>query len=105
MGVLYQPFSIIARILGKRAGRTAFANLWAEVGDGERPPKSNAGHRSYPAVFLTAALEAAVLAGVGAVADQLVARVFHHLFGAWPGKPVEPADAPVDAAPALATSH
>jgi hypothetical protein len=104
MGVLYQPFSIIARILGKRAGRTAFANLWAEVGDGERPPKSNAGHRSYPAVFLTAALEAAVLAGVGAVADQLVARVFHHLFGAWPGKPVQGADVPAQAADPVAAA-
>ncbi len=45
-------------------------------------------------VFWTAALQAAVLAGVGAVIDQIAARVFHQLFGAWPGKPPEPVDPP-----------
>ncbi len=92
MGVLYKPFSIIAKLIGKRAGRAAFANLWSQVGDGAGPPAANAGYRPALSVFWTAALQAAVLAGVGAVIDQLAARVFHQLFGAWPGKPVEPAD-------------
>jgi hypothetical protein len=92
MGVLYKPFSIIAKLLGKRAGRAAFANVWSQVGDGKGPPASNAGYRSVVSVFFTAALQAAVLAGVGAVIDQMAARVFHQLFGAWPGKPAEPAD-------------
>jgi hypothetical protein len=103
MGVLYKPFSIIAKIVGKKAGRTAFANLWSQFGDGERPPKSNAGRRSYPSVFLTAAVEAAVLAGAGAVMDQLAARGFHQLFGAWPGTPVEPSDSAEPAAPLVTT--
>jgi hypothetical protein len=94
MGVLYKPFSIVAKMLGKRAGRAAFDNVWAQVGDGEGPPASNAGYRSIPAVFGTAALQAAVLAGVGAVIDQLAARVFHQIFGAWPGKPVPGAEPP-----------
>jgi hypothetical protein len=91
MGVLYKPFSIIAKMISKRAGSAAFANLWAKVGDGERPPASNAGPRSVVSVFWTAALQAAVLAGTAAVIDQMIARFFHHLFGAWPGKPVPPA--------------
>ncbi len=91
MAVLYKPFSIIAKMLGKRAGRATFANVWAQVGDGEGPPASNAGYRGILSVFWTAALQAAVLAGVGAVIDQMVARVFHQLFGAWPGKPMGPA--------------
>ena len=92
MGVLYKPFSIIAKLVGKRVGRAAFANVWSQVGDGEGPPASNAGYRSVLSVFFTAALQAAVLAGVGAVIDQYAARVFHQLFGAWPGKPPEPTD-------------
>jgi hypothetical protein len=101
MGVLYKPFSIVAKMLGKRVGRTAFANVWSQVGDGEGPPASNAGHRSVLSVFWTAALQAAVLAGVGAVIDQLTARVFHQLFGAWPGKPMpEPEPAELDRDPA-----
>ncbi len=91
MGVLYKPFSIVAKMLGKRAGRTAFANVWAQVGDQAGPPAANAGYRTVVSVFWTAALQAAILAGVGAVIDQLTARVFHQLFGAWPGKAMGPA--------------
>jgi hypothetical protein len=94
MGILYKPFSVVAKMLGKRAGSAAFANVWAKVGDGEKPPAANAGHRNLPSVFWTAALQAAILAGVGAVIDQLAARFFHHLFGAYPGKPVQPAAEP-----------
>ena len=94
MGVLYKPFSIIAKMLGKRAGRAAFANVWEQVGDGDGPPASNAGYRPVTSVFWTAALQAAVLAGVGAVIDQMAARVFHQLFGAWPGKPMPGAEQP-----------
>jgi hypothetical protein len=96
MKVLYKPFAIIASILGKRAGKQAFAGVWARLGYGEKPPASNVGPRGLPSVFFTAALQAAILAGTGAMMDQLFARAFHHLFGAWPGKleqPDETADA------------
>ncbi len=95
MKLFYKPFGIIAGILGKRVGKQAFAGVWARLGTGERPPASNAGPRSYGSVFFTAALQAAILAGVGAVMDQMFARAFHHLFGAWPGKLNEPAEADV----------
>lgn len=91
MGVLYKPFSIVAGMLAKRTGNAAFANIWSQFGDGERPPATNAGHRNLLSVFTTAALQAAILAGIGAVIDQLAARAFHQLFGAWPGKPEQPA--------------
>jgi hypothetical protein len=92
MGFLYKPLGIIARLVGKRAGRTAFSGLWAKVGDGEGPPAANAGYRPLSSVFLTAALEAAVLAGVGAVIDQLFGRFFHQLIGAWPNPPQPPTE-------------
>jgi hypothetical protein len=86
MSVLYKPFSIVASLLGKRVGKKAVSDVWARVGSGEGPPPSNAGYRPLPSVFATGALQAAILAGTGAVVDQLVARAFHQLFGAWPGR-------------------
>lgn len=91
MGLLYKPFSIIAKLLSKRAGGAAFASVWANLGDGERPPAANASRRSLTSVFWTSALQAAILAGIAGVIDQLIARVFHQIFGAWPGRPVQPA--------------
>ena len=100
MGVLYKPFSILARMLAKRMGQAAVSDLWGRVGDSAGPPPPNAGRRPLGSVFATAAVQAAILAGVGAVVDQLAARAFHQIFGAWPGKPVEleASDAPAAAA-------
>jgi hypothetical protein len=100
MKLLYKPFSIVAKIIGKRVGKTAFAHVWAQVADSERPPSPSDYHESLVFVAGAAALEAATLAAVGAIIDQLSARAFHHLFGAWPGKPAEPHEADVLDAPA-----
>ncbi|HET9073336.1 MAG TPA: DUF4235 domain-containing protein [Solirubrobacteraceae bacterium] len=100
MGVLYKPFSILARLLAKRMGQAAVSDLWSRVGDSDGPPPANAGRRPLGSVFATAAVQAAILAGVGAVVDQLAARAFHQIFGAWPGKPVP--ELAADDAPAAA---
>jgi hypothetical protein len=84
--VLYTPFKILAGLIARRAGQAALANLWATVSDGSPPPPAHTSRRPLGTVFFTAALQAAILAGIGAVIDQLAARSFHHLFGAWPGK-------------------
>jgi hypothetical protein len=89
MKVVYKPFSLFTRQIATRVGNTAFGAIWARVADSERPPKATAGHRSLVAVAGAAALEAATMAAVAAVADQLTARAFHHLLGAWPEKPPE----------------
>ena len=89
MKLVYKPFAIIASGIGKRLGQAAFETLWGSIGEGERPPKPTAGELPLARVAAVAALEAATMAAAGAVVDQLAARAFHHLIGAWPDKPSE----------------
>lgn len=90
MNLLYKPFSIGAKMVGKRIGRTAFSQVWGQVADSDGPPSPTDGHHSLAKVAGSAALEGAVLAATGAIIDQLSARLFHHLVGAWPGQPPDP---------------
>jgi hypothetical protein len=96
MGLVYKPFSIFAHGIAARLGKETFAAIWMRVGDGDRPAQPTAGRLNLFAVASAAALEAATMAATTAVIDQLTARVFHHLLGAWPQRPqaaeqVEPA--------------
>lgn len=92
MKLLYAPFSIAAGVVGARAGRKAFGSLWSLFSDSPKP-QPTAGDQGLARVAASAALEGATLAAVAAVVNQLAARAFHHLFGAWPGQApeVEPA--------------
>jgi hypothetical protein len=85
--LVYTPFSIFAKQVATRLGKATFEGIWAKVGDGEKPPKPTAGRAGLVEVAGAAALEAATMAAVGAAVDQLTARWFHYLFGAWPAKP------------------
>jgi Protein of unknown function (DUF4235) len=85
MKLLYLPFSIIAGIVGARAGRKAFASLWSEISDSPKP-SATARDVGLPTVAVSAALEGATMAASAAVAHQLTVRLFHHLFGVWPVK-------------------
>jgi hypothetical protein len=89
MKFVYKPFQIVAHSIATKLGKTAFESVWGKVGEGERPPKPTAGRISVPKVAAAAALEAATMAAIGAAVDQLTARSFHHLIGAWPEKPPE----------------
>jgi hypothetical protein len=96
MKLVYKPFSLFAHQLAGRIGKSAFAALWGRIGSGERPPAPTAGRLSLTSVAGSAALEAATMAATTAVIDQLTARAFHHLVGAWPEKakpPVSSSDA------------
>ena len=84
MKFLYKPFSIMAKTVGSRLGKTAFDQVWERVGDSEKPPSPTAGRVSLPRVAASAALAAATMAAIGAAIEQLTARGFHHLIGAWP---------------------
>ncbi len=85
MKLFYKPFSIIAGIVGARAGRKAFAALWSSISDSPKP-SAKAPDTPLGQVVFAAALEGATLAGTAAVVSQLSVRLFHHLFGVWPEK-------------------
>jgi len=98
MKLLYKPFAIFAGVIGHRTGRTAFEAVWSHVGEDEKPPSPRAGRLGLAQVAGSAALEAATVAAIAAVFEQLAARVFHHLFGAWPEKPPEQTEPPTSSA-------
>lgn len=84
MKFIYKPFGIIAGLIGARIATAIFKALWARI-DEEEPPKPTTEDASFPKVVGAAALEAATMAGVGAVVDRAGARAFHHVTGIWPG--------------------
>jgi hypothetical protein len=91
MKLLYYPFSILAGIIGARAGRKAFTALWGEISDSPKPSPT-APDAGLTTVAVSAALEGATMAASAAVAHQLTVRLFHHLFGVWPVKEKQPAE-------------
>jgi hypothetical protein len=86
MKFLYKPFSILAKSVGTRLGKSAFDTVWERVGDSPQPPSPTAGRVSLARVAASSALEAATMAAIDAAIEQLTARAFHQLIGAWPGK-------------------
>ena len=85
MKILYKPFAIIAGLIGARIAKAIFSAVWSRI-DHDAPPKPTTEEASLPKVVGAAALEAATMAGVGALADRAGARAFHHLTGIWPGE-------------------
>jgi hypothetical protein len=86
MKFLYKPFSVLAKSVGTRLGKSAFDTVWERVGDSPQPPSPTAGRVSLARVAASSALEAATMAAIDAAIEQLTARAFHQLIGAWPGK-------------------
>jgi len=84
MKILYKPFGIIAGLIGARIATAIFKTLWSRI-DEEAPPKPTTAEASFPKVVGAAVLEAATMAGIGAVVERAGARAFHHLTGIWPG--------------------
>jgi Protein of unknown function (DUF4235) len=84
MKIVYKPFGIIAGLIGARIATAIFKAIWSRI-DEEEPPKPTTEEASLPKVVGAAALEAATMAGIGAAVERAGARVFHHLFGIWPG--------------------
>ena len=84
MKIVYKPFGIIAGLIGARIATAIFKAIWSRI-DEDEPPKPTTEEASLPKVVSAAALEAATMAGIGAAVERAGARVFHHLFGIWPG--------------------
>ncbi len=91
MKFLYKPFGIIAGLIAARIAKSLFTAIWSKV-DEAPPPEPTAPSATFGKAVGGKALEAATMAGVAAATDRLGAKVFHHLFGAWPGKDPEPAE-------------
>jgi hypothetical protein len=81
--LLYKPFGIAAGILGARAGKQAFGAIWSRVSETPKPSPGEP-DAGFARVVVSAAVEGATLAAVGAAVNLVAARVFHHLIGAWP---------------------
>lgn len=91
MKLLYKPFGLIAAFIAGRVGKAIFTSLWSRIDD-RQPPETTAPSAPFGKVVGAKALEAATMAGVGAAADRLSAKLFHHLTGAWPGRDPEPTE-------------
>jgi hypothetical protein len=87
--LLYLPFSLIAGLIAKQAGKKLFKSVWSRVDTAETPPKPTAPDASFSKVVGGATLEAATMASVTAAANRASAEAFHYLFGVWPGKTTE----------------
>jgi len=88
MKLLYKPFAIVFSVIAARLGKGIFKSLWARI-DRKDPPPPTAETASLGKVVGAAALEAATMAGVGAMADRASARTFQYLTGYWPGEKAE----------------
>lgn len=88
MKLLYKPIALIAGLISGLIGRSVFRKIWGKI-DHEPPPKPGTGEGSVVKVVSANALEAGVMAGVGAAVDRVFANTFHHLIGIWPEKPDE----------------
>lgn len=88
MRLLFFPFAIIGRMISARIGRSVYNTIWTRFDDAP-PPNPTSGQASVTKVVAAHALEAGVMAGVAAGVDRYNARIFHHLIGIWPGKPVK----------------
>jgi hypothetical protein len=91
--LLYKPFGIAAGLLGARAGRKAFRALWSRVSETPKPSPGEP-DAGFGRVVVSAAIEGATLAAVGAAVNLLAARAFHHLIGTWPDKAPKSAPEP-----------
>jgi hypothetical protein len=80
MRLLYRLFALLTGVIASRLGRSVFKDLWSRIDDGEPPAPTNL-DASLRKVVLAATLEAATMAGVGAVSERITASAFHHLFG------------------------
>jgi hypothetical protein len=88
MKLVYKPFSIIARTITARLGKSAYRGIWSRIDDGE-PPGPKLKEASFGKVLAAVTLEAATMAIAAAIADRASARAFEYLFGVWPGEKLE----------------
>jgi hypothetical protein len=70
-------------------GRRAFGAIWSRVSETPKPSPGEP-EAGFAQVVVSAAIEGATLAAVGAAFNLVAARVFHYFVGTWPDKPTPP---------------
>ncbi len=83
MKLLYKPFSIVAGILGARAGNQMFEAIWGNLSDSPSPTFKDS-DASLGKIVVAATIRGAAVAGSVAFTHQMTLRLFRHLFGVWP---------------------
>jgi hypothetical protein len=91
MKILYQPFGIIARMIGARLARTVFKAVWGTI-DKRAPPRAGTEHTTLSKVVTAAVIEAATTAATRATVDRASLKWFHFLTGIWAGEKDPPAE-------------
>lgn len=85
MRILYKVFSKMTGSIAARLGKGVFKGIWARI-DEREPPPPTALDASLPKVVGAATLEAATMAGVGALVERASAQAFKHLTGFSPSR-------------------
>ena len=86
MKILYKPFSLIARLLSLRLGKTVFKGVWSQFVGGD-PPRASTEGASLGKVLFASALEGATMTTSAAIVNRLIASWFKFVTGVWPGDP------------------
>jgi hypothetical protein len=88
MKLLYKPFDLTFKFIGRRLARSVFKQIWSAIDD-QDPPKPTTQDAGVGKIVGAQALEAGVAAGVGAAVDRAGVATFHYLIGGWPGDKTE----------------
>jgi Protein of unknown function (DUF4235) len=88
MKLLYKPFDIVFKLIGRRIARSIFQQVWSAI-DAQAPPMPTTKDASLGKIIGAQALEAGMTAGVGAAVDRAGVRTFSYLIGGWPGERTE----------------
>ena len=83
MRFFYKLFARITGGFAARIGKVVFKALWSRI-DHEDPPKPGRLDASLAKVLAGAVLEAATMAGIGAIVERATASTFSYLFGISP---------------------
>ena len=86
MKLIYNPFGLIAGIIGGMLARAAFRRVWRAVADEEKAPSPKDRERAWREVLGAAVIQGAVFGGVKALVDRAGATGYEQLTGVWPGK-------------------
>lgn len=103
INLLYEPFTLIAGVVGGMIASKVFARIWRTVAREEDAPGATDNARSWAVILPAAALHGVVFGVVKAVVDRVTAKEFERLTGRWPGKS-SPAQTPFSADAQLGTA-
>lgn len=84
MKLLFKPIGILSGRLAGVTARRLTDRLWNVIDDG-KPPRPEQRAAAWPKLAAGLAVEGAVFAVVGGLADHAARRWFANVTGSWPG--------------------